>query len=241
MALQLPRCAECGASVRSRDDEGCPYCGTAYAWALWEELTDEIAEDRAEVLEADALAFEAAIHRVECSPAFSRKRLGAHLENRRALPPRPQLDPDGTQLDPATLLLGMIGFVVPTMVGLVTAGLPGAALGFLLGFGLLGVLHLREHGGRVRRYRSARNRQLRRGKVLQVASGVLEVGAPEDHGSGPSARRGRAVVLHTAKGDQHVCLASADSTLRAGDLGIARIRGIDLEGFDVHDHVAGRE
>ena len=53
MALQLPRCAECGAPIRSREDETCSYCGAALPWELW----DEISNRRIELVEVDALSF----------------------------------------------------------------------------------------------------------------------------------------------------------------------------------------
>jgi hypothetical protein len=61
------------------------------------------------------------------------------------------------------------------------------------------------------------------------------VTAPERHGE--KERLARTVVLHTARGDQHICVAAPDAGVAPGDIGIATIRGLDLVSFDVHRHI----
>ena len=236
MALRFPDCAECGASIRSHDDDACPFCDTVIPLELW----DEISENRIQLIEADALSFEAAVYRVERSDAFAGEKLRARRRRRRLRPKRPKPDAQGNVRTPATAetLLAFVGGGILTVIGVIL--LRGHGLALLIPFayaGLLATVQWRQRSREDRRFANKRARYFQGGHSYPLAVGVLEVTPPQTHGSGDDARRARTVVLYTAKGDQHVLLASPESELSPGDVGIATVRGIDLVTFAVQDQV----
>jgi hypothetical protein len=123
MVLQLPRCAECGASIRSRDDDEYRFCGTVLPWELW----DEISSTRIELVEVDTLTFEAAIHQVERSRELAGKVVREKLKEMRMRPKLRRVTEDGVEVGPILAL------------GLVVAAPSSAVIGYLL-IGELGAL-----------------------------------------------------------------------------------------------------
>lgn len=232
MVLQLPRCAECGAPVRSREEGTCRFCGTVLAWELW----DEISAVRIELVEAEVRGFEGAIYAVERSKALAGARLREKRAMRKALPDRPDSSGETNHMSPGAAVLVLATFPLTIWAGASLAGMVGGLAAFFAHAGFAGWLDARGYGQKARAYRAARDRYHAGGKVQLLAAGVLRVEEPAVHGDGAQAREARAVVLHTAKGDQHVALAAPDAKLAPGDVGIARLRGVELEAFEVRDH-----
>ena len=236
MALRFPNCGECGASIRSHDDEVCPFCGAALPWELW----DEISARRIELVEADALTFEAAIYRVERSDAYAGQKLRARRARMRLRPKRPKLDAQGNIQTPATAeaTLAVVGGGVLTILAIILMRGNGLALLVPIMYGaLLATLEWRKRQRTEERLAKKRKAYFLGGHSFPLAAGVLEVAAPATHGEGDDAKRARAVVLHTAKGDQHVLLAPTDLEIEPGQVGIATVRGLDLLSFSVHDRI----
>lgn len=232
MVLQLPRCAECGASLRSRDDEHCPFCGTVLPWDLW----DEIAQARIELVETDALSFEAAIYKVEKSTELAGEALRAK-RTRIRLRPRPtrRRTDDEEGLPPEMVPEALLWFALSFGSGIGLMVITGQHFWFFVTF-IAGVIALglrqdRAKKKEARRFAEKRKRYRERGHVFPLAAGVLEVGPPEFHDQAPDQGRVRIVVLHDARGNQHVGLAGEDTEVRAGDVGIATLRGFWLVSF----------
>ncbi|MEM9379850.1 MAG: hypothetical protein AAGB93_07850 [Planctomycetota bacterium] len=233
MVLKLPRRGECNASIRSRDDDACPYCGTVYPWELW----DEISSLRVELVEADAATFEAATFRVERSNELAGKVLRESSKRRRRRPRRPDASREGPPVTLPSVLFAFGGFFVAVLGGGAVDGMRGMMLGLVAFVTVSAVVEGRRQARRMAEYHDKRRTFRAEEKVVHVAAGALEVTAPATHGQGAQRRRARTVLLHTSTGDQHVCLATPDASVTPGDIGIATLRGMDLVDFDAKSRV----
>lgn len=233
MVLQLPRCGECNASIRSRDDDACPYCGTLYSWELW----DEISSLRVELVEADAATLEAAIFRVERSDELAGQVVRESARRRRRRPRRPDPSRDGRPVTLSSVLFAFGGFFVAVLGGGALDGMRGMGIGLVVFFAVSAIVEGRRQSKRMTEYHEKRRAFHAEERVVHLAAGALEVTAPTLHGEGADRRRARTVLLHTSTGDQHVCLAEPDATVAPGDIGIATLRGLDLVGFDAKSRI----
>lgn len=236
MALQLPRCAECGAPIRSREDETCSYCGAALPWELW----DEISNRRIELVEVDALSFEAAIYRVERSREFAGASLRATRARRRGRPRPPRTDEHGNVVQEASAEAALAfvgGFVLMVVVIILTKGRGLSWLIAPAAYGaLLSAIQWRKRSRAWERFRRKRRASRERGRSVPIAAGVLEVGPPREHATHPERERVRTVVLHTLKGE-HLVVAPEELAIEAGDVGIATVRGVELAAFQTMSHL----
>lgn len=230
MALQLPRCAECGAPIRSRDDENCGYCGSITPWELWDEISDR----RIELVETDVLSFEAAIYRVERSTEFAGASLRATRARRRGRPRPPRTDEHGNIVAEAsaeTVLAFAGGFVLMVLAIVLSKG---RGLSWIIApvayAALLAAIQWRKRSHAWERFRRKRRASRERRPSVPLAAGVLEISAPREHTTSPELGRVRIVVLHTLRGE-HLVVAPEDLTIEAGDVGIATVRGVDLAAF----------
>lgn len=236
MALQLPRCAECGASIKSRDDENCRFCGALLPWELW----DEISNQRIELVETDALSFEAAIYRVERSQEFAGASLRATRARRRDRPRPPRTDEHGNlvgEVDAETVLAFVGGFVLMVVAIILSKGRgPAWIIAPLAYAAMLATVQWRKRKKAWERFRKKRKASRERGLSIPMAAGILEIGPPREHAKSPDRGRVRTVVLHTLKGE-HLLVAPEDLEIAAGDVGIATVRGVDLPAFQAMSKV----
>ena len=231
MALQLPRCAECGAPIRSREDETCSYCGAALPWELW----DEISNRRIELVEVDTLSFEAAIYRVERSREFAGASLRATRARRRGRPRPPRTDEHGNVVQAAsaeTALAFVGGFVLMVVVIILTKG---RGLSWLIAPAPTAPSSPRSSGASAAAHGSVSGGSEGppgSGEGASPSPRACWRSAPARARAAPSASEVRTVVLHTLKGE-HLVVASEDLAIEAGDVGIATVRGVELAAFQI--------
>ena len=246
MPLRLPRCAECGASIRARADEVCGYCGSLLPWEVW----DELSKVRVDVVECDLRSFEDALERVEQSPRFFRaaraaRRRGAivrvrtkrRVRRRRARgEASAESAPDEMAVVGGWLILVYVIATVAWFPWLLTA----VIVVFFLAAGAFAV-HVRKSRARsaeaaVKRRNRAKGRNRRKGPLSVCAVGVLHAGPIERHAARPEGLW-RSVALLTSRTDHMLCLADPRLALLPGECGIAWLNGVDLVRFEALERV----
>lgn len=225
MAVQLPGCSECGASIRTRADESCPYCGTLLPWELW----DELCRTKVEVVRLDHRSLGERLRALETSVEFVRlrRKVDRQGERRRRRMDGARARRADTEVAAASVL--GVGLVA---VQLWRSGATPWILGLPFAVAWAALATVRHRASRRRDGRRARRRR-RRPRATQVLSAVvLEVGPARHHdGSGPSPTR--RVVLGTARDEEHVAIADARFDVAPGTLGIALMDGLRVMAF--HD------
>jgi len=224
MRLTLPRCAECGASIRARTDENCPFCGAALPWEAW----DELIRARVEVIPCAAQSVEDALLRIERRPEFMRARIAERRRRARSRLKRERSrgapeEPGVSDALPVLLWPGMLVLVSstqtfdPVVLGLILlVSLALATLGWWW-FS--------------RRRSSGAARPKRRRAVFQVSAFVVLGSAPTPRESVRPGAGWRTVTLRAASGEEVRRFAQASLGLRAGACGIGWLRGVELARF----------
>lgn len=232
MPLTLPRCAECGASIRDRRDDACGFCGSALPWEAW----DELLRARIEVIPCSAETIDRVLARIEADPAFLRASLEARRRRgrmrirldrgRRDKAEQPEAHP--VQLAPLALFL---------FVSLASLAVDVMAVAAVV-LGLLALVTVAYFAVRYVRLRSKRVRRRRRRRVVFKVGAFAILGtAPTERHSTHSGAAWRAVTLRTSRGDELRCFAEVTLGIRPGACGIGWIQGIELARFEARAHL----